>query len=291
MSLPPDEGLWDYDDPTGTEVRLVERLTALSSEPVLQAELLTQVARALGLQRRFIDAHRTLDTVEAQLQGLPPRATSRYWLERGRLHRSAGQHDTALPLFQQAWEFAKQQGQDAEAIDAAHMLALVAPPEQQLAWNLRALELAEGTSDPRGQRWLGSLCNNIGWSYHERGAYEPALQHFERALAWRKLQGQAREARIARWCVGRTLRSSGRYDEALALQRDLQNEAIAAQEPDGYIEEELGELLLLTEGTEAARPFFARAYALLAEDPWFAAREPERLARLGALGGVTSNQE
>ncbi len=47
------------------------------------------------------------------------------------------------PLFQQAWELAQTEQQDFYAIDAAHMLAIIAPAEQQLEWNLRALTLAE----------------------------------------------------------------------------------------------------------------------------------------------------
>lgn len=285
---PPDEGLWDYNDPAGTEARLNERLTALADEPALRAELLTQIARAQGLQRRFDDGHRTLDEVAAQLDRLPPRVAARYALERGRLFRSAGRPQEAQPLFLEAWQKANDHGEDAEAIDAAHMLALVIPAEQ-LEWNLRALSLAEATDDPRGRRWLGSLWNNIGWTYHERGAFEQALAQFERALAWREQQGQARETRIARWCVGRTLRSLGRYRGALELQRALHAEVELAGEPDGYIEEELGELLLLTKGLEAARPHFASAYALLAQDQWLAAAEPERLARLKALGAPASN--
>ena len=66
--MTPDEldSLWDFDDPDGSE----RRFRALcpgrerSRAAALLAELLTQLARAEGLQRRFDDADRTLD--EAQ---------------------------------------------------------------------------------------------------------------------------------------------------------------------------------------------------------------------------------
>lgn len=290
LSPPPDEGLWDYDDPAGSEARLSERLAALA-EPALRAELLTQIARAQGLQRRFDAGHRTLDAVAAQRAHLPPRAASRYALERGRLHRSAGQPDAARPLFLEAWQVASDHGEVAEAIDAAHMLALVAAPGQQLEWNLQALDLAERTADPRGRRWVGPLRNNIGWAYHEQGAFAQALDQFERALSWREQQGRPRETRVARWCVGRALRSLGRVEEALALQRDLRAQAALAGELDGYVEEELGELLLGAAGPEAARPHFASAYRLLAQDAWLSAHEPERLSRLSRLGGPAGAPE
>jgi tetratricopeptide (TPR) repeat protein len=279
---PPDDGLWDYGDPAASESRLRAHLDELA-DPALRMELLTQVARAQGLQGRIADAHATLDEVMEELDALPPRATMRYNLERGRLHRDAGEPERARALFAQAWEIGRRSGEGADAIDAAHMLALVAAPEEQLAWNLEALALAERTPDPRGRRWVASLCNNLGWLHHERGEFAQALGQFQRALAARERQGQPRETRIARWCVARALRSLGRAAEALAIQRQLLAEMEAAGEPDGFVEEELGELLL-AEGDAAARPHFARAHELLSADPWLAAHEPGRLARLRELG-------
>ena len=46
-----------------------------------------------------------------------------------------------------------------------------------------------------------------------------ALQMLERALAYHIEFGQVNKVRIARWCVGRALRSVGRVEEALAVQR------------------------------------------------------------------------
>jgi hypothetical protein len=48
--------------------------------------------------------------------------------------------------FDALWNYddpAATEQQDFYAIDAAHMLAIAAPAEQQLEWNLRALALAE----------------------------------------------------------------------------------------------------------------------------------------------------
>ncbi len=42
---------------------------------------------------------------------------------------------------------------------------------------------------------------------------------------------------MARWCVGRTLRTLGRYDEALALMRDLAADPVGAE--DEYVAEEI----------------------------------------------------
>ena len=107
-----------------------------------------------------------------------------------------------------------------------------------------------------------------------------ALAFFEDAIAFRKEQGKADEIRVAEWCFARTLRSLGRHDEALAIQQRLEAEGTE----DGFVSEELGELLLLLGRKGAARPKFARAYELLSKDPWLQRDEPDRLDRLRRLG-------
>ena len=276
--------LWDYDDPAASEQRFRDLLPQMQAGTSTYLELLTQIARAQGLQRDFDAAHRTLDVVEAALADGGERVHIRYLLERGRAFNSAKQPEQAQPLFLAAWERARAAGEDFYAIDAAHMLAIVEPPEQSLAWNTQALELAERTPDQRAKKWLGSLCNNIGWTYHDAGQYDQALALFRKALAYREAQGQQREARIARWCIARALRSLGRTEEALAMQQALLEANERAGATDGYVLEELGECLLALGRSAEARPCFARAYTELSRDPWLAEGEPERLARLKALG-------
>ena len=167
------------------------------------------------------------------------------------------------------------------AVDAAHMLGIVDAPE--LTWNLKALELAETSSDERARRWRASLYNNVGWSYHDRGEFDAALAAFAKALRLREEQGDAKLIRIARWAVARVLRSLLRLDEALAIQRDLAAQERREGKTDGYVEEELGEVLLALGRADEARPHFARAYAELSLDEWLAEREAPRLERLRAL--------
>jgi tetratricopeptide (TPR) repeat protein len=148
------------------------------------------------------------------------------------------------------------------------------------------MALAEASSSPRAKKWLGSLYNNMGWSYHDRGDYAKALETFKKGWDWRAARGQAKETLVAKWCVARTLRSLGRFDEALAMQRELLAEYEEAGGQDGFVYEELGECLLAKGLRAEARPWFAKAYATLSDDTWFATNEKERLARLAELGGV-----
>jgi hypothetical protein len=64
----------------------------------------------------------------------------------------------------------------------------------------------------------------------------------------------------------------------------LKNEFESAGESDGYIFEEIGECLLALNRAEEARPYFSKAYEILAGDAWLPEREPDRLARLKELG-------
>jgi tetratricopeptide (TPR) repeat protein len=261
--------LWNYDDPAATEQQFRALLPRAEQgdDGSYHAQLLTQIARAQGLQRKFADAHATLDTAQALLTPKLSTARIRYQLERGRVFNSSQQVEQAQPLFQAAWDLAQAEQQDFYAIDAAHMLAIVAPAEQQLAWNLRALALAEQSPQPRARTWLGSLYNNIGWNHHEAGRYEQALDMFRQALREREAAGRAEQIRIARWCVARAQRSLGEFEAALATQRELLTELELAGEKDGYVFEELAENLLALNQPAAAQAYFALARAELSQDP------------------------
>lgn len=278
--------LWDFDDPAGSERRFVALVprARVEHDGARLAELLTQLARAQGLQRRFEDADRTLDEAAATLRPHDDRGRVRLLLERGRVANTAGRDDRGAAQFAEAWERARAAGEDALAVDAAHMLGIVEPPERAWEWNGRAMELARTSPDPSARRWVGSLANNMGWARHEAGDYERALALFEVALEERRRDGTANQVRIARWSAARCLRSLGRVEEALAEQRTLAAELDAAGEVDGYVDEELGECLLALGRGDEARPFFSRAYTELSGDPGLRTNEPERLERLRSLG-------
>jgi len=287
-ALPDFDDWWDYHKPDKTEAKfraLLPRAEEARDRSYL-VQLLTQIARAQGLQRQFAEAHATLDRAQTLLSDDLTQAQIRYLLERGRVINSSNHPDEARPLFLGAWERASAAHEDLYAIDAAHMLGIIEPPEEQLTWDLKALALAEQTSDIRAKKWPGSLYNNIGWTYHDMGDYTQALAFFQKALAFQEQRGKTAEIRIARWAVARARRSLGQIDAALAMQRALLQEFEQSGETSGYVYEELGECLL-TQGQQAqAKRYFALAYAELSKDPWLAEKEPARLERLKTLGSA-----
>ena len=286
-SQPEFDALWDYNDPGQTESEFRELIPVAkeSGDMSYYAQLLTQIARTEGLQRKFEEAHNTLDTVEAMLTDELVVARIRYLLERGRVHNSSGQPDESKPCFLEAWELGLEHGEDYHAVDAAHMMGIVEPPEKQLEWAAKAMELAEKSEDERARNWLGPLYNNTGWSYHDLGEYDKALELFEKSLKFRQEKKDERGIRIAKWTVARVYRSLGRIEEALGIQKGLEKEfEEKGVEQDGYVFEELGECLLLMKKEDEAGKYFKLAHDLLSKDPWLVANEAERLERLKKLG-------
>ena len=274
--------LWDYDRPEIAAQRFDELLPQAreGGDPGYLAELLTQIARTHGLRSQFDRAHELLDEAAALLTDDMPRARLRYLLERGRAHNSSGAADQARPLFLEAWELGQASSEDGLAIDAAHMMAIVEPLEKQTEWNLKALELTERTDDQKAKKWLGSLYNNVGWTYFSQEDYDAAMGMFVKALAARESQKQIPETRVAHWCIARAHRARGEVKKALAMQKALLEELEAAgEEQDGYVFEELAECYLAL-GRPEARHFFGMAHGLLSKDQWLVDNEAERLNRL-----------
>lgn len=157
--------LWDFDDPVASEARL--RDAASTSDD--REALLTQVARALGLQSRFDEAHDLLDSLVDDGVRVP--------LERGRLYNSAGDPAAAVPLFTRAAENAS----GFLEVDALHMLA-IADSANALAWTQRGLAAVDASTDERVKRWATSLHNNYGWTLYDAGEMNEALESFRAAL-------------------------------------------------------------------------------------------------------------
>ena len=279
--------LWDFDQPALSEQRF--RTEAAKHPPRSReaAEAATQIARAQGLQRKFVDADETLDAVQRTLDTQPARVRVRYLLERGRRDNSSKRRAPAIAWFEQAIAASDQDtlpGASYYRVDALHMLAIASPAEQQLDWNKRAIAAAQSSDDARTQRWRIALFNNIGWTMHDRGNFEAALDYWRQALAAAEKDGHdATRTRIGRWTVARGLRSLGKLDEAEAMQRALADELQQAHVQDGYVFEELAEIAIARGDRAGARPWAAKALELLRNDADLVANEPARLARLAGL--------
>lgn len=275
------EALWEYDDPPASEARFRQALERASGDHRL--ELQTQIARTYGLRGDYQRAHALLDEVEPQLKGAGAAPRVRYQLERGRTYNSSGETERARELFEAAWQAARAAELQGLAVDAAHMLAIThSGSEQAIEWNRRGLELARRSEDTKAQALIPAMLNNSAWDLHDMGRFDQALPLFEEALdAW-TARGKPSQIRSAKWSLARCLRSLGRNQQALQIQRALEAEHQQAGTTDGFVFEELAELLSALGRSDEARGYFQKAYDELSQDSWLAENEAARLASLKA---------
>ena len=220
------DSLWDFSDPTTSEIRFREALCSLSSSSPAADELRTQIARALGLQGQFAEGHTVLDGISSTDAVVRQRIA----LERGRLFNSAGDPTAARGYFLEARQLA---ADPFLTVDALHMLAIVEPELD--TWYTEGIAIVAESSDPRVQRWEGSLRNNQAWNLADAGREEDALAAFRDAEMWFGEHGTSEQLRIARWSVAHMLRRCGHTDEARAILEELCDQGDA----DRYVDEEL----------------------------------------------------
>ena len=272
---------WDFGDLEASEQRFRELLSTEEKDG-RRAEVLTQLARVYGLRGDFEEGERLLGEAEA-FAGHDTAARVRIDLERGRLRRSGGDREAALPLFESAFAAAVRAGEGFLAGDAAHMAALAAPDFEGFgAWTERGIELGE--ADESARYWLGPLLNNLGWEHYDAGRHEEALQAFERALAERERDPANTDAlRLAHYAVAKALRALGRPTEALEHAEWTVASAEAGGAPDGWYEEELAETYAARGRQADAAVHAGRALTLLPEADSSFEPDGERAMRLRDL--------
>ena len=272
---------WDFDDLDATERRLRAAL-AEEASPEGRAEVLTQLARVDGLRGDIAAGALLLEEAE-ELAGASTVAAARIDLERGRLLRSSGDLEAALPLFECAFAIAIDASEWFIAADAAHMAAVAAPGSQGFAaWTRRGLDVAEEHGE--ASYWEGPLLNNLGWERYEAGHLDQALGAFEQALRARErdpANGQA--IAIARFAIGKALRALGRSEEAIPLLEHAVAWATSEGRPDGWFHEELAEEYAAVGRTADAREHARLALPLLEAADQALREDGDRSARLRAL--------
>lgn len=260
--------LWDFSRPDISEQRFRDAQRGATADD--RRILATQIARSYGIRRDFERARAALADLAPEIDRASAEVRVRYFLELGRtyvsaVHPAASRTPEAVAqgrfLFMKAHDLAVQAKLDALAVDALHMMAFVDnAPADQIAWNERALALVSASTQPAAKNWEPSLRHNLGYARHQRGEYDEALRQFQLGREMLVRAGRDRAVRIADWMIAWTYRAQKRYDEAIAVQHDLERRWHAAGEADRYVFEEL-ELLYRAVGNEAE----AARYGVLAK--------------------------
>ena len=274
------DALWHYDNPTLSEEKFRAALDTVQG--VERLELQTQIARTYSLRKQFDEAHTILDEVEKQLEESTPKATIRYLLERGRAYNSSGKVDIARQHFIDAWEKGQEPELTGLAVDAAHMVAIThGGSAEGIAWNQKAIALAESSSDPKAKGLLAALFNNVAWDLFDLGRSEEALGYFRKAESAWEARARPKNIHIAKWSVARCLRSLEKHQEALTILFDLEEKSQGTH--NGFVYEELAENLLILDDQDKAQNYAQKAYDILKEDTWFVKNESKRLDKLKSM--------
>ena len=186
--------LWDFSDPAGSQLRLAAEATSAAHTDVERAELVTQQARALGLQERFAEGRSLLESL-GPVTDVAVR--TRVKLETGRLLNSSGNAAAAVTEFEEATAIAGPSGLLFLEIDALHMLA-IADQARSVEWTARAIDKAQAAPQDRTRRWLISLYNNLGCTYSGAGDLDQAMAAFQQAHEWAKRIGTEQQQEWAR---------------------------------------------------------------------------------------------
>lgn len=263
--------LWNFAQPEESEKRFRAALATASSDDAIILQ--TQIARSYSLRRDFAQAQAILAALAAQMEQASIEAQVHYQLELGRSYASATHppetqtaetKELARSAYLRAVELAQLEKLDALAIDALHMLTCVdTSPEDQIAWNSKAIALMNSSTQPAAKGWAASLHNNLGYALHLAGRYDEAIIQFKLALAAHQLKGNPQSIRIAYWMIAWTLRPLGQLDEALEIQLRLERECDEAGEPDPYVFEELEQLYQTLNNPEQAAFYAARHKAAM----------------------------
>ena len=251
-------------------------------------ELHTYIARCETAQEKFAEARSSLENAERLLgeqeAAYPVASRIRWLVEMGRLQTFERTPSQARAHFVEAWTLAINSGEDSLAAEVALMMASIEPPKQKQEWILRGIQLAEGSPQADAKRWLGALYTAQGWKLFDLRQYEAALAAFKKSLSHLKLHGSDREIFVAKWSVGKLLRTMGKTEEALAIQNALLAESGPSNAKDGRVFQELAECLHALKRVPEAQVYFDLAYRELSTDDWVVDNQPEMLKRLKELG-------
>ncbi|MCA9710277.1 MAG: tetratricopeptide repeat protein, partial [Myxococcales bacterium] len=236
---------------------LRERLAAISA--TIDAG---QYARAL----------QDVEPVVRRAEGLgydPLLAEAVYW--QGRALDENGRYPDAERALEQAHALALRSGHDDAVLHATQALTSLvgyqlARHAEGLVWGKAALPLAERTGDDAE---LGVSWNNLGSVHRDRGDYEQARDHHQRALqAFERAQGEEHPRVAGVWNnLGNVLMRLGEYEQAehhyeQALR--IWEQALDPEHPDVAIaSRSLGNALLRQGRLDQAEPYYRRALRIV----------------------------
>ncbi|RKX28885.1 MAG: hypothetical protein DRP47_03185 [Candidatus Zixiibacteriota bacterium] len=200
----------------------------------VETEALSQMARMNLLLGDPEEGHKWLSKAGERASESDPMGWSRYLGVRGRFEWQDDDLKTARVTFEKMFEYCNANALWGRAVDAAHMIAIVAKnPEDQIEWGRRGIEIAEAADN---ESWLGPLWNNLAGTYWDIKQYDFALSCYKKAREYHwRFSGEVAKL-FADYHIGMTYRFLGQNDEArkwlrpvLAWAERLENHGVIGQ--------------------------------------------------------------
>ncbi len=164
--------------------------------------------------------------VHSSAQG-DPVGWSRYLGVRGRFEWTAKDSVAATATFKGLFDYCETNELYERAVDATHMIAIVAPHAERFEWAHKGIAMAEA-GELTG--WLGPLWNNLGWDYVDAGNYEKGLEALEQARVYHYETGQQLSELIADYSVAHVKRLMGDIAAAKTEMQGVFDQASGMQE-------------------------------------------------------------
>jgi tetratricopeptide (TPR) repeat protein len=227
----------------------------------VEVEALSQMARMKLILNEKDEADKWLEQAASRVDELDPMGYSRYLGVKGRFEWKAGDLKTARETFEKMYTFCDVNALWGRAVDAAHMIGIVAEtPEDQIKWGQRGIEAAEAADV---ERWLGPLYNNLAITYYEQKQYDSALANFIKAREYHWRHSDEIGKLFADYHVGMTYRHMGKFEEAGKWLRPVLAwaERIEYHGAIGQTCEELGEIAVAQGDTAEGLKLLRRAKA------------------------------
>ncbi|MCA8910609.1 MAG: tetratricopeptide repeat protein [Planctomycetes bacterium] len=189
-----------YDEARRKYEKAAEAAGNENNEQVL-VEALAQVARMYSVEGKFDEGRPWLARAEEHADSEEPLGWSRFLGVQGRYFwRDEKDNDKAKTTFIKMYEYCKEKKLFSRQLDAAHMVAIVAPPDEQVEWALNSIDAAEKAGE---KGWLAVLWNNLGWTYEEQGEYPKMLEALQNARKYHYEVGNDLSKLVADFGVGR----------------------------------------------------------------------------------------
>ncbi len=180
--------------------------------PSVDAEAMSQMARMNLILGNKDEGQVFLEEAGSIARESDPYGWSRYLGVKGRFEWQNSDLVKSRQTFDQMYNYCVVNSLWGRAVDAAHMIAIVADNfEDQLEWSMKGIEAAEANDQ---EKWLGPLWNNLAGTYYDKKQYDSALSCYIKAREYHwRFSGETGKL-FADYHVGMTYRLLGNYEEA-----------------------------------------------------------------------------